>query len=275
MTEIVNVDQSAAWNGYEGEHWAARHDRYDTLNGAFNDRLLEAAAIGDRDRVLDIGCGNGQVTRLAARRGRRATGVDLSAPMLARARACAEQEDVPNVTFHQGDAQVHPFPDGAYDVAISRFGIMFFADPVAAFTNVHRALTGNGRLAFLCMDDLTDTALGAVLNALKPFLPHPGPVTGPPRTGPTSLADPAHVDALLTRAGFRNITATHVEAPQLWGRDPADAAEFLSGWGPVRHHLPPEATEPARTALTQAFTPFAGPTGVQVPGTAWLVTAAA
>ncbi|XVQ13770.1 class I SAM-dependent methyltransferase [Spirillospora sp. CA-255316] len=280
MTEIVNVDQAAAWNGYEGEHWAAHHDRYDTLNGAFNDRLLEAAAIGERDRVLDIGCGNGQVTRLAARRARlgRATGVDLSGPMLARARACAEEEGMPNVTFERGDAQVHPFGAGAYDVAISRFGIMFFADPVAAFGNVHRALAGDGRLAFLCMDDLADTALGTVLSALTPFLPKPEPVTGPARTGPTSLADPDHVDAVLTAAGFRDVTATHVEATQTWGRDAADAAAFLGGWGPVHHHLGPagpETAERAREALTQAFKPFAGPDGVQVPGTAWLITATA
>jgi SAM-dependent methyltransferase len=270
MTEIVNVDQAAAWNGYEGEHWAAHHDRYDTLNGAFNDRLLEAAAVGARDRVLDIGCGNGQVTRLAARRARRATGVDLSGPMLARARACADEEGVPNVTFERGDAQVHPFPDGAYDVAISRFGIMFFSDPVSAFTNVHRALTANGRLAFLCMDDLAGTALGTVLAALTPLMPTPEPAE---RTGPTSLSDPTHVDAVLTAAGFQDVTATHIEAPQTWGQDAADAATFLSGWGPVRHHLPPEATDPARTALTQAFKPFEGPNGVLLPGTAWLITA--
>src|SRR5688572_4625186 len=102
---IVNTAQSEAWNGYEGEHWATHDDRYDAVNGGFNGFLLDA--IASRDRVLDIGCGNGQLTRLAAGKAQRATGVDLSGPMLATARARAA--DVPNVTFEQGDVQVYPF----------------------------------------------------------------------------------------------------------------------------------------------------------------------
>src|SRR3569833_290281 len=146
---IVNTAQAEAWNGYEGGHWAAHQSRYDAVNSGFNAPLLAAAAIGEHDRVLDVGCGNGQLTRLAARRARfgHATGLDLSAPMLERARATAAEEGVANVTFARGDAQVHPFPAGAFDVAVSRFGAMFFADPVAAFANVGRAERAGGRAA--------------------------------------------------------------------------------------------------------------------------------
>src|SRR5205807_1853713 len=100
--------------------------------------------IGPDDAVLDIGCGNGQLTRQAARRAKRASGVDLSEPMLTTARTRAAQEGVGNVDFYQGDAQVYPFESDSLDVALSRFGVMFFADPVAAFGNVHRALRAGG-----------------------------------------------------------------------------------------------------------------------------------
>src|SRR5688572_29424056 len=136
MVQIVNTEQAEAWNGYEGQHWADNHDRYESMNSGFNDRLLGAARIGERDRVLDIGCGNGLTTRLAARLAARwarlgeAVGVDLSVPMLTRARAIAAEEGVENVRFEQGDVQVYPFSEAGFDAAISRFAVMFFADPV-------------------------------------------------------------------------------------------------------------------------------------------------
>ncbi|MEO3930102.1 class I SAM-dependent methyltransferase [Micromonosporaceae bacterium B7E4] len=276
MAGIVNTAQAQAWNGYEGEHWAAHDDRYDAVNSGFNEYLLEAAGIGERDRILDVGCGNGQLTRLAAGRAPLgyATGVDLSAPMLARARARAAAELVPNVSFEQGDAQVHPFQEGAFDVAVSRFGVMFFADPVAAFANIRRALRPAGRLGFVSLTELTGTELGTVFDAMAPYLPRP---TGADGSGPTSLADPARIRRLLADAGFQEITCTRVEADQVWGRDVPDAVEFLAGWGPVRYHMTqvdPEAAAQARDALTTALGSFAQPDAVRLRGTAWLVTAA-
>ncbi|HEX5405229.1 MAG TPA: methyltransferase domain-containing protein [Pseudonocardiaceae bacterium] len=275
MTSIVNTEQAQAWNGYEGQHWATHYDRYDAVNSGFNEALLDAADISERARVLDLGCGNGQLTRAAARRARlgRVTGVDLSEPMLARARDRAGTEQVPNVSFQRGDVQVHPFQDGSFDVALSRFGVMFFADPVAAFANVGRALRPGGRLAFLCMTELSGTDLGTVLGAMAPFLPRP---TGQDGTGPTSFADPASTRSVLSDAGFRDIACARVEADQIWGRDVADAAEFVSGWGPVKFHLDqvaPDDAACAMDALTAALRPFAQPGAVRLRGTAWLVTA--
>jgi ubiquinone/menaquinone biosynthesis C-methylase UbiE len=152
-TLIVNTAQADAGNGYEGEHWAANDDRYDIVNSGFNGPLLDAAGIGETSRVLDVGCGNGKLTRLAASRARhgQVTGLDLSGPMLARARARAAEEGIGNVTFEQGDAQVYPLPAGGFDVSVSRFGVMFFGDPVAAFANIGRGLRPGGRLAFACL----------------------------------------------------------------------------------------------------------------------------
>jgi SAM-dependent methyltransferase len=281
MHSIVNTEQAEAWNGYEGNHWADHQDRYDAVNSGFNDHLLAAAAIGERDRVLDIGCGNGQVTRLAARRARlgHAAGIDLSAPMLQRARATAADEGVANVTFEQGDAQIHPFPAAGFDVAISRFGIMFFTDPVAAFANIGHALRPGGRLALLALRDMSGNDLGAVFAAMAEHLP-PGsswPASdGPAPSGPESLADPARIREVLTGAGYEKVASVPVEAPQVWGKDAADAAGFLHAWGPVRHMLgrvDQTAAARARDALTAAMRPYEEPDAVRLRGAAWLITA--
>ncbi|MEV6859771.1 methyltransferase domain-containing protein [Streptosporangium subroseum] len=281
MHSIVNTEQAEAWNGYEGNHWADHQDRYDAVNSEFNDHLLTAAAIGERDRVLDIGCGNGQVTRLAARRARlgHAAGIDLSAPMLQRARATAADEGITNVTFAQGDAQIHPFPAAGLDVAVSRFGVMFFADPVAAFANIGKALRPGGRLAFLSLRAMSSNDLGAVFAAMAEHLPQdslwPDPGGSAP-SGPESLADPDRIHEVLTGAGYEKVTSVPVDAPQVWGRDAVDAAEFLHAWGPVRHMLgqvDQAAASRARDALTAAMRPYEEPDAVRLRGAAWLVTA--
>ncbi|MEV0996682.1 methyltransferase domain-containing protein [Nonomuraea sp. NPDC050202] len=273
MEAIVNTEQAKAWNGYEGRHWADNHDRYDATNSGFNEALLEAAGIGDRDRVLDIGCGNGQVTRLAARSARHAVGVDLSEPMLARARSVAAAEGVRNITFERGDVQVHPFEAGSFDVAVSRFAVMFFGDPVAAFGNVARALRPGGRLAFVTMKDPHGTDLGTILAAISGLLPGWRPASAPDRSGPLSLADPDRIREVLTRAGFGNITVTHAEAMAELGRNASDAAGFFSGWGPVQHHLGGADPAPVRTALESAFRNFEDGDAVRLRNAAWLVRA--
>ncbi|WP_326821167.1 class I SAM-dependent methyltransferase [Streptosporangium sp. NBC_01756] len=278
MQSVVNTHQAEAWNGYEGNHWADHQDRYDAVNSGFNDHLIGAAAIGERDRVLDIGCGNGQVTRLAARRARlgHTTGIDLAAPMLRRAEASAAGEGIANVAFERGDAQIHPFPDGGFDVALSRFGIMFFADPVAAFANIGRALRPGGRLAFLSLRDMGDNDLGPVLTAMARHLPARPASTGPGAAGPESLADPARIREVLTGAGFEKVTSTAVDAPQVWGRDAEDAGDFLGAWGPLRFMLDQvdeAAAARARAALTAALRPYEEPDAVRLRGAAWLVTA--
>ncbi len=127
-----NANEIEHWNGDEARHWVAEQDRYDRQPAPFADALLRAAAIGPAERVLDLGCGCGTTTLLAARDAASVVGVDISAPMLDQARTRAGAANVTNVRFEQADVQTHSFEPASFDIAISRFGVMFFDDPVAA-----------------------------------------------------------------------------------------------------------------------------------------------
>ncbi|MER6914826.1 class I SAM-dependent methyltransferase [Streptomyces sp. NPDC000594] len=276
-TGIPNASQAEAWNGYEGAHWAAQQDRWSAVNSGFDRPLLDAAAIVDGERVLDIGCGGGGTTRLAARAAGRghALGLDLSGPVLERARALSTGEEGGNVSFVQGDAQVHPFPPGSFDIAISRFGVMFFEDPVAAFTNIAGALRPGGRVALLCAAEPEGNEWLTAFGSLGDLLPLQG-FGAPGGPGMFSLADAGTATSLLTSAGFLDVRARHLRAPGIWGRDAADAARFLLDSGPGRHLLSqagPGTRETALERLTTRLRPYESADGLRLHGTGWLLTA--
>ncbi|MFG2406799.1 class I SAM-dependent methyltransferase [Streptomyces brevispora] len=277
MLDIANTEQAHAWNGYEGTYWARNQDRWDAVNGGFNEPLLAAAAIGERDRVLDVGCGAGKTSRLAAQRAARGRvlGVDLSVPMLERARVTAAREGAGNATFEHADAQVHPFEPAAFDVAISRFGVMFFGDPVEAFANIGRALRPGGRLAFICAADAGGNEWIQAMAVLRDHLPLGGfAVAGGP--GMFSLADPDHIRAVLSSAGFVDADPVSVEAYGNWGRDAEDTADFLLDSGPGRHltgQVDQETRGRAREALVNRLRDHEEPDRVRLRSTGWLVTA--
>jgi SAM-dependent methyltransferase len=277
MAAIVDTEQARAWNGYEGRHWANNQDRWDAINAGVNQPLFTAAAITANDRVLDIGCGNGYTTRRAARHAAHghATGIDLSEPMLERARAAAAEEPISNINFEQGDAQTCTFPNGAFDLAISRYGVMFFADPAVAFTNIGHAFRPGGRLTFICAADPNDSDWFRAVSALRDHLPVPE--FGPGGPGMFSLADPDQIRRVLTTAGFRDITTTAVQAEATWGRDAEDVANFLLHSGPGQFMLgnaAPATAAVARHALTEALRTYQQPgRALHLRSTAWLVTA--
>ncbi|MEV7194289.1 class I SAM-dependent methyltransferase [Streptomyces sp. NPDC093510] len=273
----VNTEQAQAWNGYEGEHWARNQDRWDAVNAGFNSPLLDAACLAVDDRVLDVGCGAGQTTRLAARRasGGRVLGLDLSAPMLARARDTARREGLANISFEHGDAQVHELDPAAYDVAISRYGVLFFADPVAGFGNIGRALRPGGRAAFICGAYPEDNEWLQAFAELRDLLPVGG-FGAPGGPGMFSLADADRTCGILAAAGFEHIEATRVEAYGTWGRDAADAADFLLDSGPGRHltaQVPPETRNRAHHRLTETLRPHEASSTLRLRSTALLLTA--
>jgi ubiquinone/menaquinone biosynthesis C-methylase UbiE len=154
---IANTEQAEHWNTGEGvAHWVDNQARYDRMNAPFAAMILGAAGLRPGGNVLDVGCGCGGTTLAAARliAPGQAVGLDLSGPMLARARADAGAAGLGNAMFLQGDAQVHPFGPERFAAVISRFGVMFFADPVAAFVNIRTATRPAGRLVFVCWQPL-------------------------------------------------------------------------------------------------------------------------
>ena len=225
-----NAEQAQAWDGDEGAYWAGNADRFDRAVAAYHGHLLDASGIRRADRVLDIGCGTGQTTRDAARAAAEglALGVDLSGQMIALARRLATEHGIANARFEQADAQIHPFPAASFDVAISRTGTMFFADPAAAFTNIARALRPGGRLALLAWQGPQANEwireLGGALAAGRDL---PAPPPGAP--GPFAQADPQAAQAVLATAGFTQIELDGLHEPMWFGTGADDAHRFVLG----------------------------------------------
>lgn len=261
--QTVNEHQNEAWNGYEGRHWADEHERWSLTLASVNQPLFAAARIGATDRVLDIGCGAGETTRLAARAAARGSvlGVDISEPMLRRARELSAAEGLRNVAYERGDAQIFPFEARGFDVALSRNGVMFFADPVAAFANIRRALRPGGRLAFTCAGLMNEgSEMLAVMRALADVAPRPEP---PPEEAGTrlvdSLGDPAHARRVLENAGYQDIVVEPFLGTFEIGKEVDDAAAFVVDWGQSRYHLEKAGivdTAPVRAAMAAALRPY-------------------
>jgi SAM-dependent methyltransferase len=274
---IVNVEQAEAWNGNEGLAWAAHQDRHDAALRFFNVALADAAAIAATEHVLDVGCGCGQSTRDAARAATQgsALGVDLSEPMLERARERAVEEQLDNVTFVQADAQVHEFDAGAFDVVISRFGSMFFADPVGAFANIATALHPGARLALVAWMPLDQNEwLSVIRESLAMGRELPTPQNGSP--GPFGLAEPAYVRTTLEAAGYSDVGFDEFRSAIEVGSDADDAFEFASRLPPVVGMV--EGLDDADSAraldqLRTALTAHSTPDGVRLGASAWVVTA--
>lgn len=273
MTETVNTEQREVWNGWLGAHWTEHPDRYDGLLQGYNTPLLDACGAEPSSRVLDVGCGTGQLTRAAGARATRgaATGVDISARMITTARTRTPAST--NVSFAVADVQVHGFTAEHYDCIVSRGGVMFFDDPLAALRNVRRALRAGGHLAFLAPGAPDpDNEYSVATAALRPHMRRPSPTT----QRMMSMADPDAILALLSEAGFRDVRVERVETVALLGADPEDAAGFICGQGMVRScldELDAGTRATARVELIRDLAAFHGPTGVRVRDAGWLVSA--
>jgi SAM-dependent methyltransferase len=277
VPDIANVDMAAAWDGPDGDDWSREWRRFDRSLAGYHQRLLGDASITAGDRVLDIGCGNGQTTRDAARRATNgeALGVDLSSQMLERARQQADLEGLTNVRFVQADAQVHPFDAAWATVVISRFGSMFFGDPAAAFTNIAGALAPGGRLRLMVWQAPERQAwLTALRTALSLGRPLPSPPPDVP--GPFGLADPDRTTSILEAAGFVDAEATSVEGEFWVGESVDDAFAFTSRMGlakAVTADLDDRQRDEAFGNLRALIEANAGTDGVAFGSVAWLVSA--
>ncbi len=273
----ANEAQARAWDGNEGGYWAAHADWFENALAGYDAPFFAAAAIRPGHAVLDVGCGTGVTTRRAAwaaAPGGEALGIDLSSQMLAEARRRAATEGLPNIRFVQGDAQIHPFPEEAFDVVLGRTSAMFFGDPVAALANAARALRQDGRLVLLTWQGPEPNEwLVEWATALTGGRGLPTPPPGAP--GPFALSDPERIHAVLTAAGFTGVDVAGVAAPFWAGPDPETAYGLVLGqaaW--MSEGLSDEEKARAHDALRASLEAHATPAdGVLYRSGAWLTTA--
>ncbi|HEV3280747.1 MAG TPA: class I SAM-dependent methyltransferase [Acidimicrobiales bacterium] len=275
MTE-ANAAQIEHWNSPDARQWVDQQLEHDRQLEPFGRALLSAAEIGSGSSVLDIGCGCGSTALQAAVVGRVVLGIDISKPMIDRARADAVERGVANVEFLEADVQTHRFAPKSVDIAISRFGVMFFDDPVAAFSNIASSLRRDGRLVFCCWQALArnDWLLLPGMAAAA-HLPLPDANVGP---GPFSLADPDAVVSLLQTAGFSDVTLESMELPMLvaGGGTVEHALEFLMHTGMARamfRNADADRAGRARSAVRDVLTEHHQGDGVWLGSACWIVRA--
>ena len=271
------AEQAAYWNGPGGRMWLGAYDRIQRGIAGFSQIALEAAGARPGERVLEVGCGTGGTTAEIARSvgtGGQVLGVDISEILVGAARA----KNLDNTRFEVGDAATYRFQPDTFDLAFSRFGVMFFADPVAAFRNVRRAMKTTGRLVFICWRTPQENPWAAVpMRAAQPFLP-PMERPGPEDPGQYSFGDRARVERILTQAGFAGLSIEPVDLMLNQGKDIPDVLQRIGDFGPLARafkDVAPEQVAKAKAAIGEALKPHVTPEGVKLAGACWLVRARA
>lgn len=199
-----NAGERDFWTGRAGQTWVAQEQALERMHAPFIPPILEGAALSQGDHVLDIGCGTGALTRAAAAQigpGGRATGLDISATMLAGS-AAMSGPDTASTQWLEADAQVYGFEPGTFDAIVSRMGVMFFDDPVAAFANLLRATKPGARFSAICWRSGMDAPWFAVGRAAIEDVLGPQPVPDPHAPGPMAFADAGRVLRLMAKAGW-------------------------------------------------------------------------
>jgi SAM-dependent methyltransferase len=277
-TPPENAAQIDYWNAQAGDTWASFQQQLDRQLEPLGREAMRVLAPAEGERILDVGCGCGDTTfELAARTGPDGSvlGVYVSRPMLEVARRRPPPASGLAVQFREADAQADDLGRGAFDAAFSRFGVMFFADPVAAFANIRAALKPKGRLAFVCWRSLSANPwMRAPLEAAMPFLP-PLPPPDPLAPGPFAFADPGRVRATLERAGFGGVSVEPFDT-RIGGGDLDQTLTLSLRVGPLGAALRenPDRADQAIDAIRQVLTPYlvAGGT-VLLPAAVWIVRA--
>jgi SAM-dependent methyltransferase len=268
--------QEEYWNTDGARRWLASMERTEALIAPIGTILLDRAAPAAGEHVLDVGCGGGATSREIAARvgpGGRVLGLDISAPILEAARA--RSADASNLEFRIGDAARMAWGGRTFDLICSRFGVMFFHEPVAAFANLRAALRPAGRMVFACWRALKENPwLDVPTEAAFRILPAPPPPE-PDAPGPFALADPKRIESILAASGFSAIELTAVDGHFPLG-DRRAWVEYFSGMGPVAAPLE-QADETTRTAVKRAIdgalAPFETRGRLSAPYAIWLATA--
>jgi SAM-dependent methyltransferase len=273
-----NAEQITYWNDQGGPRWVRLQEALDRQLASFGRIVMDRIAIGDGERVLDVGCGCGETSfELARRVGPKGSviGVDISTIMLKRARERAGA--TANVELLVADAQTHAFASASFDAIFSRFGVMFFQDPRAAFRNLARTLVAGGRVGFHCWKSLPENPWMTV--PLFAALQHVPPPTPPPpdAPGPFAFADADRVRGILADAGLAEIEFESRNDPMGVGLGTlADAVDFALQMGPASiaiREATPETIAKVRASVREALAPYLTSDGVSLATSSWVVTA--
>jgi SAM-dependent methyltransferase len=272
-----NADQIAYWNGQTGRKWAEDQEKMDRMMQAMTDGVVAAAVPQAGESVIDIGCGAGaSALAIADAVGPEGAvlGVDISRPMLEVARSRAAGR--PNVQFIEADATTYGFVPASADLIVSKFGVMFFADPTKAFRNLRRAVKPGGRLAFICWRAMAENPFAVVPigTALRHLPPQPSPDPNAP--GPFAFADPVRVGHILTEAGFQTPAFAAFDSTMVVGRTAAGAAKEAVLMGMASRLLmdaSQEIKDRVIADLTVEYEKRMTPDGVTFPAHCWIVTA--
>ena len=273
----ANEDQIKFWNERAGQEWTTLQVRMDAGMAAIAEALLAFAKVRPGMAVLDVGCGTGTTSLALAGAGAKVTGVDISKPMLGLARERAAKAGLP-VSFIEADASTYPFAP-EFDLIFSRFGVMFFDAPVAAFAHMRKALRPGGRVAFVCWRTPPENPwASAPLMAAKPFLPEQPPAD-PLAPGPFAFSDAKRVEAILSDSGFFGIHIEKFDATMDMGDDLDAAAALMMRVGPLSRAAS-EADEATRAKIFAVMLEVLGKfvTGsgkIAPPVACWLVAAKA
>ena len=271
-----NAGQKEFWNQAVGQVWAELQDQLDRQLRPLGEAGLQALAPVPGEAVLDIGCGCGDTSfalaRMVGETGA-VLGLDISEPMLTVAHQRADGLASPSFTL--ADAQTAELGIARFDAAFSRFGVMFFADPVAAFANIRRMLKPQGRITFVCWRPMAENAWQRVpLDAAKPLLPPQAP-SDPLAPGPFAFADPARVTTILAEAGFADIAVEPFDT-RISGGDLEQTLSLAMQVGPLSRALReyPAARDAALGVVRDALSAYVTPEGVMMPAAVWIVSAA-
>ena len=274
-----NIQQAALWNDGSGKAWVDLQPVLDEVLAPFERLVVDAGYPGEGGHVLDVGCGAGATTLAMARRVGNSggcVGLDISEPLVALATSRARAERTANAEFIAGDAQTYAFEPGRFDAVVSRFGVMFFDDPVAAFVNIRRAARPGARLAFVAWRSPAENDfMTAAARAAAPFLP-PAPPPDPNAPGQFAFADGAKVGRILEASGWSSIEIERTDLPCETSED--NLMTYVTRLGPVGaalREVDRATAEKIMASLPSAFAGFRKDGAVRFNAACWLVKAIA